>query len=137
MTERAAKQPRLDPEVAANVIIQFESAEGEHAGRWMRTALGPPETAWHTPHAHTRKRFTAVPLCSPMYIHTGPTLDVPHTVTPQQLEVLLNGLLQNEEKMPYSFYIEGQVCFCGPLCLVSVSARPFLVPAAATTSQAA
>lgn len=42
-------------------------------------------------------------------VATGPTLDVPHTVTPQQLEVLLNGLLQNEEKMPYSFYIEGQV----------------------------
>jgi hypothetical protein len=45
---------------------------------------------------------------------------VPHTVTPQQLEVLLNGLLQNEEKMPYSFYIEGQVCgdllFASPPC---------------------
>lgn len=69
-----------------------------------------------------------------MHIHTGPTLDVPHTVTPQQLEVLLNGLLQNEEKMPYSFYIEGQVCLHPS---VSVSARPFLAPAAATTSQAA
>jgi hypothetical protein len=43
------------------------------------------------------------PLC------VGPTLDVPQSVTPQQLEVLLNGLLQNEEKQPYSFYIEGQV----------------------------
>jgi hypothetical protein len=39
----------------------------------------------------------------------GPALDVPHSVTPQQLEVLLNGLLQNEEKTPYSFYVEGQV----------------------------
>eukprot|EP00882_Tetradesmus_deserticola_P033717 GHRQ01038539.1.p1 GENE.GHRQ01038539.1~~GHRQ01038539.1.p1 ORF type:complete len:163 (+),score=40.14 GHRQ01038539.1:284-772(+) len=38
----------------------------------------------------------------------GPALDVPHSVTPQQLEVLLNGLLQNDEKTPYSFYIEGQ-----------------------------
>ncbi|WIA35410.1 hypothetical protein OEZ86_003855 [Tetradesmus obliquus] len=38
----------------------------------------------------------------------GPALDVPHSVTPQQLEVLLNGLLQNEEKTPYSFYVEGQ-----------------------------
>lgn len=37
---------------------------------------------------------------------TGPELDVPHDVTPQQLEALLNGLLQNEEKLPYSFYIE-------------------------------
>lgn len=34
---------------------------------------------------------------------------MPHTVTPEQLEVLLNGLLQNEEKQPYSFYVEGQV----------------------------
>jgi hypothetical protein len=44
----------------------------------------------------------------------GPQLDVPHDVTPTQLETLLNGLLQNEEKMPYSFHIEDQVrlrCF--------------------------
>lgn len=34
---------------------------------------------------------------------------MPQSVTPQQLEVLLNGLLSNEEKMPYSFYVEGQV----------------------------
>ncbi|KAF8060590.1 NLE1 [Scenedesmus sp. PABB004] len=64
--KRAKQEP---PPEAANVIIQLESAEGEHA---------------------------------------GPALDVPHTVTPQQLEVLLNGLLQHEEKTPYSFYIDGQ-----------------------------
>jgi hypothetical protein len=52
--------------------------------------------------------------------HTGPTLDVPHTVTPQQLEVLLNGLLHNEEKQPYSFYIDGQVSCCGVVLLVLV-----------------
>lgn len=33
---------------------------------------------------------------------------MPSTVTPQQLETLLNGLLSNEEKMPYSFLIEEQ-----------------------------
>eukprot|EP00775_Hariotina_reticulata_P006560 gene6560-6788_t len=38
----------------------------------------------------------------------GPTLDVPQNVTPQQLEVLLNGLLQNEDKQPYSFYVDGK-----------------------------
>jgi hypothetical protein len=46
-----------------------------------------------------------------LYALSGPALDVPHSVTPQQLEVLLNGLLQNEEKTPYSFYVEGQVGF--------------------------
>ncbi|GLC40463.1 hypothetical protein PLESTB_001572700 [Pleodorina starrii] len=39
---------------------------------------------------------------------TGPQLDIPHNVTPMQLEVLLNGLLNNDEKLPYSFYIEEQ-----------------------------
>lgn len=39
----------------------------------------------------------------------GPSLDVPQSVTPQQLETLLNGLLQHEEKQPYSFYIDSQV----------------------------
>eukprot|EP00798_Chlamydomonas_sp_ICE-L_P015895 gene15895-22029_t len=39
---------------------------------------------------------------------TGPQLDLPSNVTPTQLEVLLNGLLTNEEKLPYSFYIEEQ-----------------------------
>lgn len=40
--------------------------------------------------------------------HAGPQLDVPHDVTPKQLETLLNGLLQQEEKLPYSFFIHEQ-----------------------------
>lgn len=58
-----------------------------------------------------------------MLLYAGPALDVPHTVTPQQLEVLLNGLLQNEEKTPYSFYIEGQVCLpaCNAAAAVAVA----------------
>eukprot|EP00887_Chlorella_sp_A99_P001715 scaffold8.g1715.t1 len=86
MAERpAVKKQKVEAAApaAANVIIQFRSPEGEA---------------------------------------TGPELDVPHDVTPQQLEALLNGLLQaragcarlsacnsaavNEEKLPYSFYIE-------------------------------
>jgi len=39
---------------------------------------------------------------------TGPQLDLPSNVTPAQLETLLNGLLNHEEKLPYSFYIEEQ-----------------------------
>jgi ribosome assembly protein 4 len=42
-------------------------------------------------------------------MQTGPQLAVPHSVTPAQLEVLLNGLLQNEEKLPYTFLIQDQV----------------------------
>ena len=38
----------------------------------------------------------------------GPQLDVPQGITPTQLEALLNGLLSNEEGVPYSFYIEDQ-----------------------------
>ena len=65
-----AKQRKLDPDTpAANVIIQFQSPEGEP---------------------------------------TGPQLDLPHDVTPQQLETLLNGLLQQEERLPYSFFIDQQ-----------------------------
>ena len=37
---------------------------------------------------------------------TGPQLDLPSSATPAQLESLLNGLLNNEDKLPYSFYTE-------------------------------
>lgn len=33
---------------------------------------------------------------------------MPHDVTPEQLETLLNGLLQAEERLPYSFFVEEQ-----------------------------
>ncbi|KAL4439724.1 hypothetical protein ABPG75_002725 [Micractinium tetrahymenae] len=70
MAERPAKQQKLDASTTpANVIIQFQSPEGEA---------------------------------------TGPQLDVPHDVTPEQLETLLNGLLQAEERLPYSFFVEEQ-----------------------------
>ncbi len=41
-------------------------------------------------------------------MQTGPQLDVPHDVTPKQLETLLNGLLKQEEKLPYSFFVNEQ-----------------------------
>lgn len=37
--------------------------------------------------------------------NTGPALDVPLLSTPQQLTKLLNTLLQNEEPMPYAFFL--------------------------------
>lgn len=39
---------------------------------------------------------------------TGPPLDVAYNVTPGQLGVLLNKLLENEEKIPYAFYLDDQ-----------------------------
>ena len=38
-------------------------------------------------------------------VHAGPQLDLPHDVTPAQLETLLNGLLASEERLPYSFFV--------------------------------
>jgi hypothetical protein len=61
--------------------------------------------AYRTTPLHTRTQFFHYPTPHT----TGPQLDVPQGVTPAQLETLLNGLLQNDEKMPYSFYIEEQV----------------------------
>ena len=49
--------------------------------------------------------LTAAPCTLP----SGSQLDLPSMVTPTQLETLLNGLLSNEEKLPYSFHIEEQV----------------------------
>ena len=40
----------------------------------------------------------------------GPQLDVPLDTTPAQLALILNTLLQNEESVPYSFYVgDGEV----------------------------
>ena len=37
----------------------------------------------------------------------GPPVELPLDITPAQLTVLLNDLLSNEEKQPYSFYINA------------------------------
>mmetsp|Transcript_3041 Transcript_3041/g.9521 ORF Transcript_3041/g.9521 Transcript_3041/m.9521 type:complete len:530 (+) Transcript_3041:113-1702(+) len=39
---------------------------------------------------------------------TGPPLDLPATMSPEQLNELLNELLQNEETLPYSFYVNEE-----------------------------
>lgn len=39
-------------------------------------------------------------------VPAGPQLDLPHSVTVSQLETLLNGLLNNEERLPYSFFLQ-------------------------------
>jgi len=39
---------------------------------------------------------------------SGPQLSVPQDATVKQLNLLLNQLLDNEEKLPYSFFVEEQ-----------------------------
>ena len=87
------KQAKLEPAPpAANIIVQFQSDAGEvignHLPPWascgmLNSAQGPCEA-------------------------TGPELDLPADATPAQLEVLLNSLLQQAEKLPYAFYVNDQ-----------------------------
>jgi hypothetical protein len=54
-------------------------------------------------------RSNASPGCdSRAVLSAGPQLDLPHDATPAQLETLLNGLLRQQEKLPYSFFVEEQ-----------------------------
>lgn len=39
-------------------------------------------------------------------VPTGSELEVPLTTTPQQLEILINHLLKNDDKLPYSFFVD-------------------------------
>jgi hypothetical protein len=81
LAEPPAKQPRLDPRASSTAA-----------------------TAATATSANVIIQFT-----SPDGEPTGPQLDVPHTVTPQQLETLLNGLLlQQDDRLPYSFFVQDQ-----------------------------
>jgi hypothetical protein len=96
----AKKQASAAVTEAMNVIIQFQTSTGESTGEEVVKKLFVP--CLHV-HQH-RLTNQAISLLA-----AGPQLDVPATVTPEQLEVLLNGLLQTEEKLPYSFYLDDQV----------------------------
>ena len=58
--------------------------------------------------AHCRLSHSARKPCVNCFAMcaSGPQLDLPHDVTPAQLETLLNGLLASEERLPYSFFID-------------------------------
>ncbi len=58
----------------------------------------------HAPPPHAAASVPAREPCAPR--HAGPQLDLPQSVTVAQLETLLNGLLSNEEKLPYSFFVD-------------------------------
>lgn len=59
---------------------------------------------------HASSANIIIQFTSPEGESTGPQLDVPHNVTPKQLETLLNGLLQHaeDERHPYSFFVDEQ-----------------------------
>jgi ribosome assembly protein 4 len=42
----------------------------------------------------------------------GPVLDVPHDVTPSQLQALLNGLVKEDGSCMYTFFVQGQELGC-------------------------
>ena len=45
---------------------------------------------------------------SPEGENSGPPLNLPSNVTPDQLQLLLNTLLKNEEPLPYSFFVDDK-----------------------------
>ena len=49
-----------------------------------------------------------IQFVSPEGEPTGPQLDVPSSITPQQCQTLLQGLLEEEEARPYAFYVNDQ-----------------------------
>ena len=67
----------------------------------------------HSQAVYTRPTRTLHKLEAPppsnLSVTAASQLDVPAGITPEQLEMLLNNLLQNDEKLPYSFHIEEQV----------------------------
>lgn len=96
-----------------NVIIQFQSSTGDNTGEYrliccwnvLHCAMGVPTMLhawWHMCCNSNLTLVLSVVLCH----DTGPQLDVPAAVTPEQLETLLNGLLSHTERTPYSFHIE-------------------------------
>lgn len=109
--ERPAKAARLDIG-ASNIIVQFQSSSGEATGSFMRPCAQRQAPCVKLQCAASRRRQAAreAQILTPWaFLSTaGPQLDIPQNVAPEQLEVLLNGLLQNQERLPYSFYIDDQ-----------------------------
>ena len=93
MADRPAKQQKLEqPATPANVIIQFQSPEGGATGALLAGRGLQPGEEVRLNRPASAPASTPLPYapCRP----AGPQLDVPHDVTPAQLETLLNGLLQ-------------------------------------------
>ena len=99
--EPPQKMAKLDTAQPTNVIIQFQSDVGETVGmiQWNHCSHFGAQGIAKDLNMHVERV---------MCLQTGPQLDVPHDVTPKQLETLLNGLLKQEEKLPYSFFVNEQ-----------------------------
>ncbi len=87
-------------ETPTNVIIQLQSSTGDVTG---------PSQKFHRPRRRpSLQNSAAIYELTRSPIGAGPQLDVPHDVTPSQLETLLNGLQQSDERLSYSFFIHEQ-----------------------------
>jgi hypothetical protein len=98
----------LGPRPARRVVTLMQPAlglvlHGDEIKAISSSAYLPTLAMGTSPCLHAR--HATPPLPTP---HAGSQLDVPASVTPMQLEALLNGLLSNDEKLPYSFHIEEQ-----------------------------
>lgn len=107
--QQAGAKRRRAPDVAFAPIAQPPVAVGRHSTRSSATepiASAVPVTleAREPVPATVLVQFRAMGTDDP----TGPTLDVPTSVTSTQLELLLNQLLGADEPTPYSFYLNDE-----------------------------
>lgn len=73
----------------------------------MNTSTATHKGIWSI---HLAEPTQVQPRCANLFprlfdFAAGPQLDLPASVTPSQLETLLNGILANDQKVPYSFYV--------------------------------
>ena len=76
-------------------VVSVASIEAEKAAAAAADAEGPSSVLI---------QFQALSESSP----SGPTLDVPIGISPKQLELLINSLLENKDSTPFSFYLNAE-----------------------------
>jgi ribosome assembly protein 4 len=71
---------------------------------WHRPSKKLVKPVEETPNAPTGMTVVAQ-FKSPEGVPQGPPLNLPVDSTPEQLMLLLNNLLQNDESLPYTFFV--------------------------------